>query len=569
MNRRLATIFAVAVLTAAACSTAPAQTTAPPAPTGGSPTQAPATTAPPQPTNAGPKQGGTFVVTLPGDMSRTDPALALDNNAYTVMEQVMEGLVDTAPGSTSEIVPVLAESLPEVTNDGTTYTFTLRQGVTFHDGTPFNADAVKYNYDRWNNLPAELQDFAYYWRTVFAGFGTESNLASVDVLDPYTVAINLKQPNSSFLLATTLVVFAISSPAALQAGDADNIDNSQAAYSQGGDPAMVGTGPFIFDEWVPGDSVTVVKNADYWGTPAYLDRVAFKIIGEQTATLNAVQSGSVDGATIIAPQDAAVVEQDPSLQVITRAETCNVTMVGINHEFPVVSDVNIRKAMMYALDRQSYLDALWSGLGEVADNWMPPSTAYWKALDLPSYDPDRARTLIEQSGITGDDLKFTFTYPTGVTRAYLPDPKGLFEAIVRDLEAVGFQVETQALPFRPNYSDMQFTGQLQVFESGIQCDWAAPDSYITSFFGFSGGEPAPRFDYANEQMNQYMLDALAAPSDAEAARLWGLVQDELANDIPTIPLVHTSPPGAAQTYVMGWIGAGTAIESYKEVWLDK
>ncbi len=151
----------------------------------------------------------------------------------------------------------------------------------------------------------------------------------------------------------------------------------------------------------------------------------------------------------------------------------------------------------------------------------------------------------------------------------MPDPKALFEAILRDLEAVGFMVEPQALPFRPNYSDLQFTGGLEVFLAGIQCDWAAPDSYITSFFGYSGTEPAPRFDYRNDEMNQYMLDALAAPSVAEAGRLWGLGQDELGQDIPTIPLVHTSPPGAAQTYVKGWIGAGTAIESYKAVWLDK
>ncbi len=392
MYRRLVAILA-AVFLAAGCS--PGESPSPQSSEPGASASAPPPeTAAPVPDDMV-KEGGTFVVTLPGDMSRTDPALALDNNAYTVMEQVMEGLVDTAPGSTREVVPRLAASLPEVSADGLTYTFPLRQDVKFHDGTPFNAEAVKYNYDRWNNFPTELQDYAYYWRTVFGGFGTESNLASVDVLDPYTVAIKLKKPNSSFLLASTLIVFAISSPAALQAGDADNPDNSKAKYSQGQSPSMVGTGPFKFQEWLPADSVTVVKNADYWDSaaPAHLDRIVFKIIGEQSATLNALQAGSVDGATIIAPQDAKAVNEDSSLQLIARDETCNVTMIGINHSFPVVSDPLIREAMMYALDRQGYLDALWSGLGELADNWMPPSTEYWKPLNLPTYDPAKAKEL--------------------------------------------------------------------------------------------------------------------------------------------------------------------------------
>jgi peptide/nickel transport system substrate-binding protein len=226
MRKRLASLLAIAVLAAAACSS-------------GNATPAPASGA-----------GGNLVVALNGDMVLADPSLVSDGNSLYVEAQVVQGLVGLKPGTISDVIPVLASALPTVSADGKSYTFTLRSGIKFHDGTPFNAAAVKFNYDRWKAYPkGDLEDNAYYYGAVFGGFGDASNISSVDAPNDTTVVINLKTPQSNFLLASTLSVFGIQSPTALQNAKADTTPISGNKYAQGQLPQgqdMVGTGPFIF-----------------------------------------------------------------------------------------------------------------------------------------------------------------------------------------------------------------------------------------------------------------------------------------------------------------------------------
>ena len=180
------------------------------------------------------KDGGTLVVGLPGDMVLADPSLVSDSNSSYIQLNVVEGLLGVKAGTLGEIVPVLAEALPEASADGLTYTFKLRQGIKFHDGTDFNADAVVYNYERQLNAPAALRDaYNYYFGAIF-GWAEKSNLASVTKVDDSTVKFTLKTPQSNFLISQApLPQFGIQSPTALKAGDADNPDPSKSKYAQG------------------------------------------------------------------------------------------------------------------------------------------------------------------------------------------------------------------------------------------------------------------------------------------------------------------------------------------------
>src|SRR5438270_7421094 len=236
---------------------------------------------------------GTLVVALPGDIQRTDSALNDDTNSAYVALQVMQGLVGLKPGTMSEIIPVLSNRW-KISDNGLTYTFTLRQGIKFHDSTNFDASAVKYNYDRWLKIPDSYSKLQY---TYFIDVALKPIVDSVTVNSPTEVAIKLKAPNSTFLTTQTLSPFFIASPKALEAGDAGDADFAKNTYAQGGPTAMTGTGPFKFKEWVPGDHVTLVKNEDYWdkSNAAKVDAVKFQTnFTDSTATLNALQSGGID-----------------------------------------------------------------------------------------------------------------------------------------------------------------------------------------------------------------------------------------------------------------------------------
>lgn len=566
MIRRLVAVAGAAALVVAACGGAASPTPA----VSPSPGASASASAPASPTGQ-PKQGGTLVVALPGDITRTDPALIDDSNSSYVMEQVMEGLVALKPGTTSEVVPALAESWT-VSPDGKTYTFKLRKGVKFHDGTDFDAEAVKFNYDRWKNFPPELQDYSYYAGAVFGGYGDTSNIASVDVVDPSTVSITLKQPNSSFLLAQTLTVFAISSPTALRAGKADNTetDVSKIAYAQGGPPAMVGTGPFKFKEWVVGDHVTVERNPDYWNKDAvpYLDAIVFRPVAEEAQRLNGLASGELDFAQTIAPVDVATIKANPELQVIDRGESCNIAQISMNHKYTPVNNKTIREAIAYAVNKQYLIDTFYAGLAVPADNWMPLNTLYAKPLNLPTYDPEKAKQLIAESGVK--DLTIDFYYPSDVTRPYMPDPKGIFEAITSDLEAVGFKIVPHTETWRPDYLDHEYAGNFEMWLLGWTCDWAGPDNFLkTAFFGYVNGEPSTEFAYKNDELDKTMNEALAATDEATAKALWEKAQDLIRADMPTVPLVNSTPPAAARADVKGFVGSGNLTEFFNTVWLDR
>lgn len=586
LGKRIGVLAAAAAVVFAACggaatSSAPASAAPSTAASGGA-SEAPSTAA--SPSAAQPKEGGTLVVAIPGDIKRTDSALVDDSNSSYVFTNVMEGLVGLKPGSTSQIVDVLAES-HTVSSDGLTYTFKLRSGVKFHDGSDFNADAVVYNYNRWLNFPKLLQKYSYYAGAVFGGYADGSNVKSVTATDASTVTIVLKKPSSNFLLSQTLPQFGIASPTALKAGKADNTvtDVSKIPYAQGGTPALVGTGPFKWDKWTKGSEVDISKNTSYWnkdGT-AHLDRVVFKPIADETAIVNGLQAGDIDLAQKVSPIDVQTLKSDAKFTVIDRGESCNLFHLGINQDYTehtpkpandakILTNVKIRQAVMYAIDRQSLVDNFYAGQAKVADNWMPPATQFYKPLNLPKYDPAKAKQLIQESGIAADKLVIDFWYPSDVTRPYLPAPKEIFQAIQNNLEAVGFKIQPHTATWNPTYLDDEYAGKYEMWEIGWTCDWAGPDNFLkTAFFGYVDGKPSTEFDYKNDQLDKTMNDALAAPDEATQKQLWEKAQDLIAADLPSIPIVNSTPPAVAQTYVKGFVGAGNLDEAFNSVWLAK
>jgi peptide/nickel transport system substrate-binding protein len=481
----------------------------------------------------------------------------------------MQGLVGLKPGSLSEIIPVLSSSW-KVSPDGRSYTFELRKGIRFHDGTDLDANSVKFNYDRWLHIPDSYSKLQY---TFFIDVALKPVVDSVTVNGPSEVTITLKAPNSSFLTTQTLPPFFIASPRALQAGDANDPDFSKNVYAQGGSMALTGTGPFKFKEWVPGDHITLVRNADYWDKTnvAHVDVLKFETnFPNSTAALNALQSGGIDVVQTLAPIDSKTAASDPNLQALDRGGSCNLFELAMNQGHKPFDNVKVRQAVAYAINKQALIPTFYAGQAVLADNWMPAGLFAYKALHLPSYDSAKAKSLIAESGVS--DLSFDFWYPSNVTRPYMPDPKGEFQAILNDLEAVGFKPNPKTATWSPDYLT-GIGGQYPMYLLGLTCDWAAPDNFLSAnLFGYKmlgdgSFGPNPRYNEKNDALQKAMQDALMAPSSGEAEKHWQQAQDILAADMPTVPILSSNPPAVMQKYVKGFVPSATLTELYNSVWI--
>ena len=301
--------------------------------------------------------GGTFVFGAPGDPAMFDPAFATDGESFRITRQLYDGLLTTKAGS-ADIEPALAEDYA-VSDDGLEYTFTLREGVTFTDGTDFNAEAVCFNFDRWYNFEgmAATPAASEYYQNVFGGFASTPDVPSLyescEATDESTAVITITQVTSRFPAALTLPSFAMQSPTALEEYDANNLSGSEDAltYPAYATDHPTGTGPFKFDKWERGQQVSLVPNEDYWGDKAKLDSVIIRTIEDGNARKQALQNGEIDGYDLVAPGDLKSLE-DGGFQIENRP-AFNILYLGINQAVPQLADVRVRQAIAHAIDKEA------------------------------------------------------------------------------------------------------------------------------------------------------------------------------------------------------------------------
>ncbi|MBA2359882.1 MAG: ABC transporter substrate-binding protein [Actinobacteria bacterium] len=371
--------------------------------------------------------GGTLVFAGASDPVVLDGALVSDGESIRVITQIFETLVALKPGTT-EPVAGLAESW-EANDDGTVWTFQIREGVTFHDGETLDAEAVCFNFDRWYNFEGPLQNpgATYYWQVVFGGFATyskdsgapeESLYKSCEATDASTAVLTLTKPSATFIPALSQQAFSIASPKALTEFKADEgtVDEDGVFSATGtfGTEHPIGTGPFKFESWTRNDRLVLARNDDYWGDKAKLDKLIIRPISDNAARLQALQTGEIQGYDLVEPQDIATLEGDDTLQVIDRP-AFNVAYVGFNIAKKPTDDIKVREAIAYGLDRQAVVDNFYSGRAVVATQFMPPEVIGW-ADDVQAYeyDPEKAKQILTDAGYTLP-VPIEFWYPTDVS----------------------------------------------------------------------------------------------------------------------------------------------------------
>ena len=519
----------------------------------------------------GPTGGGTLVFGGASDPTYLDPALVSDGESFRITKQIFEGLVELAPGTT-RVRPALARTW-RVARDGRTWTFQLRRGVKFHDGTAFNAAAVCANFNRWYNFTGPFQDASatYYWQAIFGGFRRNSNpdlgsslYRSCQARGQYTAVIRLTKRSGPFIPSLVLSAFSMQSPTAMRRYGANRGELRNGTFYPTGSYAFshpTGTGPYRFVSWTVGERVVLARNNAYWGKKPQLERVIVRPISNNTARLQALQTGEVNGYDLVAPQDIGTIKGNNRLKVQDRPPF-NVAYVTINQAKPPMNNILVRRAVAYGLDRGSVVRSFYAGRAVVAHQFMPPQIpGYEPKVVKYSYNPERAKQLLRQAGLSLP-VKIEFWYPTGVSRPYMPDPKRNFEAFAASLEQSGFDVETHSAPWRPDYVknvNDGTAGHLNLI--GWTGDYGDPDNFVGTFFQ----SHSPQFGFRNQRIFSLLNRAEAETNQARRTRLYKEANRVIMQFLPAVPYAHSKPALGFQRRVRGYVPSPVGTDPFAGV----
>ncbi len=481
----------------------------------------------------------TLTIVRPTDPVSLDPQLETTAPGSWVFSQILEPLITV--NQDMEIESRLATSWEFI--DPTRLRFTLRQDVTFHDGTPFNAEAVAFTWDRaFNNDPPGR------WKAL-AG-----PVSGVEIVDEYTVDIVASQPYGPMLLTVTMPYTGVVSPTAVETMGDD-------AFSR----APVGTGPFKFVEWRANDRIVIEANDDYWrGRPA-LDRIVFRTVPEEGARMLSLRTGEADMVLMPTPSDLPALEADPDF-IVEGAPGVGVFYLAFNLERPAVSDVRVRQAVAHAIDRELIAEAILEGGGVLATSVIGEPVFGYKDMELLErypYDPERAIELLEEAGYTrGNDGLMRDDAGQVLRLDALPSngrslkDREIAEVLQEFLRQVGIEVELHVFEWATTFSLMR--GETLDYDlNSFTWFTTTADADYTMYSNYVSTETPPaswnRWRYANADVDEWLKAARASLDMDERAELYGMVQDQLAIDLPAIPLYGSYEVAALSADVTGFV----------------
>ncbi|MDI3269963.1 MAG: ABC transporter substrate-binding protein [Bacillota bacterium] len=490
----------------------------------------------------------TIVVGLQAEPVTLDPHQVTDYNTSRTVDPMFERLVEFKDEST-ELEPGLAESW-DISPDGLVYTFHLRQGVKFHDGTDFNAEAVKFSIDRQidaNHPYHDTGDFAY------AEF-TFGYVKEVRVVDPYTVEIELKEPYAPFLSNLAMHSASIVSPAAVQ------------KYGRQFSQHPVGTGPFRFADWKSGVEVVLEKNPDWWKGQAKIDRLVFRPVIEDQARLTELESGSLDFIVNIPPDELARIGASSSYTVL-RQPGMHVWYLIFNAQKPPFDKKEVRQAVNYAINKEAIVHDLLQDTGVVAKGPLPP--VVWGSTDDVKpypYDPQKAKELLAQAGYS-DGFEVTFWVPE--SGSGMQQPKAMAAAIQSDLRKVGIQLNIQTFEWG-TYLDKVLGNPAdlpEVFEMSWMGDNGDPDNFL--YILLSGDQwPPAGFNmgyYKNDQVDELLRQAQRLSDRGQREALYQQALKLLVEDAPWAWIDHETQIVAMKSSIKGFKLHPTGVFRFQNV----
>ena len=479
------------------------------------------------------------------DSITLDAAIPTDGESIYVTNQIYDTLVRYEEEST-EVKPALATDW-EVSDDNLVWTFQLRDDVTFHDGNEFTAEDVVYNFERWTTS----SEFFYYGYMFGATADNMKGIIDkVKATDDNEVEIHLSEPNAPFLQTLAMPPFGIASPEAIEEYGEDYFKNP------------VGTGPFVFEEWVPDDSITVTKNEDYFGEAANVEKVIFRTIPDNGARFMELQAGSIDLMMGLNPQDIQTAEDDENLQIIRRP-SMNVSYMALNtdKEGPM-SEKLVRQAINLAIDKEELLK-LYEGIGKPAKNPIPPSLwGYNDDIEDYEYDVEEAKALLAEAGYAdGFDIKlYTFANP----RPYMPQPKVSAQAIQEMLKEVNINVEVIENDWDSHLTATE-NGEHDMAFLGWTGDNGDPDNFFYVLLDKDNtkiGSAGNIAFYKSDDVHDLFKSAQMEMDQDKRTEYYMEAQEIIHEDAPWFPIAHTTPPLAAKKNIKDYLPHPTGSEPF-------
>ncbi len=492
------------------------------------------------------------------DSYTMDPQNANEIETWRVTKNIYETLVEYDE-ETTEVIPKLAKDW-DVSEDGKTWTFYLEEGVKFHDGTDFNAEAVVYNFERMMDPkhPARHDGSFSVYRGMFNGFkGDGSSIEEVNAVEENTVEFKLTEPQATFLSNLGMHAFGIISPAALE------------EYGEKINENAVGTGPFKFVSWKPNDSITLIKNEEYWVPDLpKLGQVIYKVIPDNSARLTALKNGELDIMVSLNPSDLETVEADSNLKVALRSPL-NVGYLSINNMKEPFDDPKVRQAINHAVDKQGIADAYFYGLADPVKNMLPSdSWAYNDDIEDYEYDLDKAKELLAEAGYPdGFDLDFTVT---ANSRIYMQQPTKMVEAMKASFEKVGINVKVVTLEW-PTFLEHIRSGEHSIALIGWVGDNGDPDNFLYSTLSKNNavkGSAQNHTFYVDDEVSDLLMQAKYVIDQEERTEIYKKAQQLIHEDAPMAPLVEVKEAVVTGSYVNGYIPHPTGAENMYEVTME-